>query len=75
MVNDSMKKSLMAFQNNNIFKDIPKEYPPQSFIIHYSSLIKFEFILKICVHFIKYRGTKRNWSIFDLEKEELLDEN
>jgi hypothetical protein len=30
----------MAFQNNNRFKDIPKEYPPQSFIIHHSSLIK-----------------------------------
>jgi hypothetical protein len=29
-----------AFQNNNKFKDIPKEYPPQSFVIHYSSLIK-----------------------------------
>ena len=39
MMNDYFEKP-MAFQNNNRFKDIPKEYPPQSFIIQHSLLIK-----------------------------------
>ena len=28
-------------------KDILEEYPPKSFIIHHSSLIKLDFIIKI----------------------------